>query len=125
MNITELLVTGKPKQQPTGLRSDHIDKVRLSDFLQYPTLDNPEPDSDADDIVLRDLKLPVMQPQAALMISMLKEATGTLEVLDVLHSAFKMYVEGDLIIDIEAEEWPSFWDEVLGVDDSESERDIV
>ena len=89
------------------------DKLKLSDFLQYPTLES-DPESEDDDIVLRELKVPEMHPQAALMISMLKEATGTLEVLGVLHRAFKMYVEGDLIIDMEVDEWPDFWEEVIG-----------
>jgi hypothetical protein len=114
MNITELLVTGKSNQRPSGLKSDNKDKLRLSDFLQYPTLDDPEPESEDDDVVLRDLKVPNMHPEAALLISRLVESTGTLECLEVLHDAYKMYVDGELIVDIEADEWPDFWNEVLG-----------
>ena len=113
MNITELLVTGKSKQRPSGLKPDNKDKLKLSDFLQYPTLDDPEPESDTDDIVLRDLNVPDMHPQAALFISRLVEATGTLEVLEVLHDAYGMYCDGEFIIDIEANKWPDFWDKVL------------
>ena len=115
MNITELLVTDKSKQRPTDLMSDDKEaKVRLSDFLQYPTLGDPEPNSDADDIVLQDLNVPDMQhPIAAELVARLVEATGTLEVLEVLHDAYGMWVDGDLVIDIEVDEWPDFWDTVL------------
>ena len=114
MNITELLVTGKSKQRSTGLMPDNKeDKVRLSDFLQYPTLDDPEPDSDNDDIELRTLRPPEMHPMAAELIARLVEASGTLEVLEVLHEVYKMYCDGELVIDFEAGGWPDFWDEVL------------
>ena len=114
MNITELLVT-KPQQQPSDKEiHDRENKVQLSDFLQYPTLDDPEPESETDDIVLQDLKVPEMHPIAAEVVARLVEATGTLEVLEVLHDAYRMYCDGELVIDIEADEWPEFWDEVLG-----------
>lgn len=118
MNINELLVT-KPQQQPPDKEiHGKENKVRLSDFLQYPILDDPEPEpepeSETDDIVLRDLKVPALPPKAALFISRLVEATGTLEVLHILHDAYQMYCDGELIIDIEADEWPDFWEVVLG-----------
>jgi len=86
-------------------------KLKLSDFLQYPTLES-DPEFEKVEVVLRELKVPEMHPQAVRMINMLIEATSTLEVLEVFHSAFKMYVEGDLIINMKADEWPEFWEKV-------------
>lgn len=111
MHITELLNTNPDQQSPNEEMHDSGDKLKISDFLQYPTLDEPE--SISGDIELRVLREPDWHPQAALLIARLVEATGTLEVLEVLHDAYQMYCDGELVIDIEADEWPYFWDEVL------------
>ena len=101
MNINELLGT-KPQPQPSDkeIHSEE-NKVRLSDFLKYPTLENPEPDSENDDIELRDLKVPTMHAKAAELVARLVEATGTLEVLHILHDAYQIYCNGELEIDIQ------------------------
>lgn len=114
MNITELLIS-KPDQRPRDKEiHDNEDKVKLSDFLQYPTLGDPESESDSDDIELRQIIGPEMQhPKAAELIARLVGSTGTLECLEVLHDAYKMYCDGELEIDIEADEWPDFWETVL------------
>lgn len=106
MNITELLDTD-PNPRSSGLLSDHKDKLKLSDFLVYPTLDDPDPDSS--DIELHHLTLQAMQPQAAALVVSLVEATNKLEVLEVFHAAYQMYCDGELIIDFEAGGWPDFW----------------
>ena len=114
MNINELLVSkSKSNQRPSGLKSDNKDQLKLSDFLQYPTLHNPDPEPGTDNIELRQLTGPNLNPKASEVVDRLVEATGALEVLEVLHEVYKMYVEGDLVDDIQADQWPDFWDEIL------------
>ena len=127
MNINELLVTDKSKQRPPDLVSDDKEnRVRLSDFLQYPTLDDSEPESDTDDVELRELIGPSLKPIAAEIVARLVEATGRLEVLEILHDAYGMYCDGDFLLDMDArDEWPDFWEEVLGSDGSNAGTDIA
>lgn len=86
---------------------DEENKMKLSDFLQYPSLDQALV---YDEITVREITAPkISDPQAEDLILALVEATSVTQVMEVLHIAYKCYVDGDLIIDIEVDEWPDFW----------------
>lgn len=88
-------------------------QVKLSEFLRYPTI-NPEPVSPDDEVTLTEVKMPDFHPEVAALIDRLKEATVTVEVLEVFHDVFRMYCRGQLVIDVEAEDdWPDFYEEYL------------
>ena len=107
MQLHELEIGPEYEHQSVGKDN----QLKLSDFLQYPTLDDPE--TDGDDIELRTLVVPETHPKAAELIARLVEATGTIECLEVLHDAYQMYCNGELIIDFEAGGWPDFWQVVF------------
>ena len=95
--------------------------IKLSEFLRYPEL-NPEavPGDGGGDVTLTEVRMPDFHPVVANIITSLKEATVTVEVLEVFHDIFRLYCRGQLIIDLEAQDdWPDFYEEYLGLNDTE------
>jgi len=92
---------------------EHVElPVYLSDFLQYPIMEPPEPVNG--EISFSQVKMP-FPPAVADIITRLKEATVTMEVLEVFHDLYRMTGTGQLIIDVKApDDWPDFYDEWMG-----------
>lgn len=116
MQLNEIL----DDEGTTVTRIEHIElPVYLSDFLQYPFM-APEPAPPGKDLTLTQVTMPEFPPKVAGIINRLKEATVTMEVLEVFHDLYRMVGRGQLIIDVEpGEDWPDFYEEWMGLNDSE------
>ena len=94
--------------------------VKLSDFLQYPTM-NSEPVSPGKEVTLTQVTMPDFPPAVADIIARLKDSTVTMEVLEVFHDLYRMTGTKQLVIDIEVpDDWPDFYEEWMGLNDAES-----
>ena len=102
------------KQPPTPAESENAERpLNLSEFLRYPETHSKHESAGAE-VTLTQIRMPDFHPIAAEMITRLKEATVTVEVLEVFHDLFRMYCRGQLIIDVEAcDDWPDFYEEYL------------
>ena len=67
------------------------------------------------DLSFSPVKMPNFPPMVSDIIARLKEATVTMEVLEVFHDLYRMTGTGQLIIDVKApDDWPDFYDEWMG-----------
>ena len=107
------------KQPSSSESKQDVFPVKLSDFLRYPTL-NPEPVSPGEVVTLTEVKMPDFHPVVADVIADFKQATVTVEILELFHILYGMYCRGQLLIDLEpSDDWPDFYEEYLGLNDSE------